>query len=221
MVNWRDPKSKIYRMLHIKPMPLRNGINGPFIFIHINKTAGTSIGKAVGLPLKHHLTAAEVIARIGKDKWMTAYKFTFVRNPWDKVVSHYEYRRKKNKTEIASRNIPFTEWVKLTYGIDKDPFYYNNPRSFQPQVEWLKDDEGVISIDFIGKFESINTDFDLIKNIIGIDQSLPHLNASKRARYQSYYNDETKGIVADWFHEDIREFGYTFSLADSYKPIPR
>ena len=127
---------------------------------------------------------------------------------------------KKNKTAIASRNIPFTEWVKLTYGIDKDPFYYNNPRSFQPQVEWLKDDEGVISIDFIGKFESINTDFDLIKNIIGVDKSLPHLNASKRASYRSYYDEETKGIVADWFHEDIREFGYTFSLADSHQPMP-
>ena len=211
MVNWRDPKSTIYRMLHIKPMPLRTGINGPFIFIHINKTAGTSIGRAVGLPLKHHLTAAEVISRIGKDKWQAAYTFTFVRNPWDKVVSHYEYRRKKNKTEIASRNIPFPEWVKLTYGLDKDPFYYNNPRSFQPQVEWLKDDVGDISIDFIGKFESINADFNHVRNIIGIDESLPHLNASNRASYQSYYDDETMEIIADWFHEDIKEFGYSFS----------
>ena len=211
MVNWRNPKSTIYRMLHIKPMPLRTGINGPFIFIHINKTAGTSIGKAVGLPLKHHLTAAEVISRIGNDKWQSAYKFTFVRNPWDKVVSHYEYRRKKNKTEIASRNIPFPDWVKLTYGLDKDPFYYNNPRSFQPQVEWLKDDVGVISIDFIGKFESINADFKHIKNVIGVDGSMPHLNASNRASYQSYYDDETTEIVADWFYEDIAEFGYSFS----------
>lgn len=204
-------KKLIHNLLHIKPIPLRQGNNGPFIFIHINKTAGTSIGKAIGLPVKDHLTAKEVIARIGKDKWDTAYKFTLVRNPWDKVVSHYEYRRKKNKTEIASRNISFSDWVKMTYGENKDPFYYNNPRSFQAQVEWLKDDKGKISIDFIGKFESINEDFNQIKTVIGLDAELPHLNASRRTGYQSYYDDETRDIVASWFHEDIEVFEYRFS----------
>jgi len=198
------------KILHIKPLPLRQGKNGPFIFIHINKTAGTSIGNAIGLPIKHHQTAREVIARIGKDKWNKAYKFTLVRNPWDKVVSHYEYRRKRNKTGMASRDIEFAEWVRKTYGQEKDPFYYNNPKAFQPQVEWLKDDEDKISVDFIGKFETINEDFNKIKNVIGIETELPHLNASKRASYQSYYDDETREIVAEWFREDIEVFGYHF-----------
>ena len=203
-------KSYLSRLLHIKPSPLRQGQNGTYVFIHINKTAGTSIGNAIGLPVKHHQTAREIIARIGKDKWNTAYKFTLVRNPWDKVVSHYEYRRKRNKTEVATRNVSFSEWVKKTYGTDKDPFFYNNPKAFQPQVEWLKDDQGRIAIDFIGKFESISDDFDQIKNIIGIEAELPHLNASKRAGYQSYYDEETRQIVAQWFHEDIEVFGYSF-----------
>ena len=210
MNNGSGLKHFVSKLLHIKPTPLRQGINGPFIFIHINKTAGTSIGNAIGLPVKHHQTAREIIASIGREKWNTAYKFTLVRNPWDKVVSHYEYRLKRNKTEVASRNVSFSEWVKKTYGPDKDPFYYNNPKAFQPQVEWLKDDEGKISIDFIGKFESINEDFDQIKSVIGLEAELPHLNASKRAGYQSYYDDDTRQIVADWFHEDIELFGYCF-----------
>ena len=203
-------KRWLSKVLHIKPAPLRQGSNGPFIFIHINKTAGTSIGNAIGLPIKHHRTAREVIAKVGRDKWDKAYKFTLVRNPWDKVVSHYEYRRKRNKTEVATRNVSFSEWVKTTYGPEKDPFYYNNPRAFQAQVEWLKDDEGKISIDFIGKFETIGEDFEQIKSAIGIEAELPHLNASKRAGYQSYYDDETREIVAQWFHEDIETFGYYF-----------
>lgn len=210
MNNRSKLKSWFSKRLHIKPTPLRQGRNGPFIFIHINKTAGTSIGNAIGLPVKHHQTAREVIARIGKDKWDKAYRFTLVRNPWDKVVSHYEYRRKRNKTGVATRDISFSEWVKKTYGPEKDPFYYNNPKAFQPQVEWLKDDDGKISIDFIGKFETINEDFDLIKKAIGLEAELPHLNASKRASYQSYYDDETRQIVAQWFHEDIEVFGYHF-----------
>ena len=203
-------KNYFSKLLHIKPSPLRQGSHGPFIFIHINKTAGTSIGNAIGLPVKHHQTAREIITSIGKDKWNEAYKFTLVRNPWDKVVSHYEYRKKRNKTELATRNVAFAEWVKKTYGPEKDPFYYNNRRAFQAQVEWLKDDEGKVDIDFIGKFESINEDFEQIKSAIGLEASLPHLNASKRAGYQSYYDDETREIVARWFSEDIATFGYEF-----------
>ena len=203
-------KAYLGKLLHIKPSPLRQGINGPYIFIHINKTAGTSIGNAIGLPVKHHQTAREVIASIGRDKWDTAYKFTLVRNPWDKVVSHYEYRRKRNKTQVATRGISFAEWVKKTYGPEKDLFYYDNLRAFQPQVEWLKNDEGKIDIDFIGKFETINEDYDQIRNAIGLETDLPHLNASKRKGYQSYYDAETREIVANWFREDIEAFGYQF-----------
>lgn len=210
MNTWTDPGKLLYRLLHIKPTPLRQGRNGPFIFIHINKTAGTSIGKAIGLPAKDHLTAREVIAKIGQDRWNSAFKFTLVRNPWDRVVSHYEYRRKKNKTEIASRGVTFSDWVKMTYGENRNTFYYNNPKSFQPQVEWLKDDGGKIAIDFVGKFESINEDFNHVKHVIGLAAELPHLNASPRTGYQPYYDDETRIIVARWFHEDIEAFQYTF-----------
>ena len=210
MSNWSASKKLMHKVLNIKPVPLRRGNNGEYIFIHINKTAGTSIGKAIGLPVKQHLMAKEVIALIGKDKWNSAYKFSLVRNPWDKVVSHYEYRRKKNKTKIDTNNIPFSDWVKMTYGPEKDTVYYNNPRSFQQQVEWLKDVEGKITIDFIGRFESINDDFKQIKKAIGLDASLPHLNASRRVSYRSYYDDETRDMVAQWFNEDIEVFGYSF-----------
>ena len=211
MDSWSRSKALLHRLLRIKPLPLRHGPNGPFIFIHINKTAGTSIGKAIGLPIKDHLMAKEVIARIGIDKWNEAYKFTVVRNPWDKVVSHYEYRRKKNKTQIASCNIPFSDWVKMTYGENKDTFYYNNPRSFQPQLDWLKDDEGNLAMDYVIKFEKINQGFDHVKGVIGLDTNLPHLNASNRVSYHSYYDDDTRDIVAKWFRADINEFGYRFN----------
>jgi len=200
----------LHKFLRKKPIPLRQGKNGPFIFIHINKTAGTSIGRAIGLPVKHHLMASEVIERIGMDAWNRAYKFTVVRNPWDKVVSHYEYRRKKNKTKIATRRISFSDWVKMTYGDDKDTFYYNNPRSFQPQVEWLKDTDGSVSMDYIIRFETINEGFKQVSAKIGLDVELPHLNASSRSGYQSYYNDRTREIVASWFAEDIEVFAYEF-----------
>jgi hypothetical protein len=199
----------VYKLLRRKPCPVRQGSKGPFIFIHINKTAGTSIGKAIGLPVKDHLTAREIIARVGRQRWDQAFKFTLVRNPWDKAVSLFEYRRKKNRTGIASKDIPFAEWVNMVYGPEKNPEFYN-VKSFQPQVDWLKDDEGRISIDYIGKFESINADFDHIMRKIGIDTSLPYLNASKRSDYRSYYDNTSRDTVAQWFKEDIDTFDYEF-----------
>ena len=190
--------------------PVRRGVNGSYIFIHINKTAGTSVGNAIGLDVKQHLTAKEIISRIGQQQWDCAYKFTFVRNPWDRAVSLYEYRRKKNKTQIASKGIGFIEWVGCVFSDHPDPYFHNNPKSYQPQVEWLKDDNGRIMIDFAGRFESINRDFERIKVVTGSSANLPHLNASKRTSYQSYYDAETRELVRQWFCEDIDLFGYSF-----------
>ncbi|MCW8925713.1 MAG: hypothetical protein OQJ84_05595, partial [Xanthomonadales bacterium] len=89
-------------------------------------------------------------------------------------------------------------------------FYYNNPRSFQPQVEWLKDTDGRVSMDYIIRFESINEGFSHVSAKIGLDTELPHLNASKRVDYREYYDGRTREIVARWFAEDIEVFAYEF-----------
>lgn len=210
MGNDNSLKQRLLTILGRKPSPLQQGKKLPFVFVHINKTAGTSIGNAIGLTNKNHLTVKEIIARIGQERWDAAYKFTFVRNPWDKTVSLYEYRRKKNKTQIATLGINFEDWVIKTLGDEQDPYFHDNLKSFQPQVEWLRDPLGQISIDYIGKFESLNQDFEAIRKVIGVNTQLPHLNASSRAPYQSYYSEKTRDIVYRWFAEDIERFAYTF-----------
>jgi len=86
-----------------------------FVFIHINKTDGTSIEAALGLRLEHK-TAQEKIHQLGLASWRNRFTFAFVRNPWDRVVSHYHYRVETNQTELATRTISFTEWVFRAYG---------------------------------------------------------------------------------------------------------
>lgn len=137
--------------LFIKPSnyPLQQGTIKKIIFIHINKTGGTSIAQTigsvtnkhsaiahnVGWALKKHLTVKEVISIVGKNKFDNAYKFTVVRNPWSKVVSHYKFRVMKNHTKMQENPIPFIEWVTCTFGVNKNPFYYTNTNMFMPQVE--------------------------------------------------------------------------------------
>jgi len=195
--------------------PLRKGKNGKFVFIHINKTGGTSVAKAIGLPRKRHLHVKEVISIIGEKEFNKAFVFCVVRNPWDKVVSHYNYRVKTNQTNMADNHISFKEWVKQTYGDNKNPFYYDNPKMFATQSNWLKDSNGIIRVNNILKFESLNNDFQNIAKSLGIQNKLPHLNATKKEHYTKYYDKETVEIVRNWFNEDIERFNYDFNKTGS------
>ena len=197
--------------------PINKGKNGTFIFIHINKTGGTSIAEAIGLPNKRHLHVKEVISIIGEANFNKAFVFTVVRNPWDKVVSHYKYRVKKNITNMADNHISFKEWVKQTYGNEKNPIYYNNSRMFETQCDWLKDSNGIIRVNNILKFESLTKDFQIATKIIGIEKKLLHLNATKKDSYIKYYDKETIEIVRNWFNEDIERFNYDFDKTGSNK----
>lgn len=192
--------------------PLRKGPNGNFIFIHINKTAGSSIKTAIGLTKKNHLTAKEIIDThgVGQVVFRNTYKFTVVRNPWDRVVSQYKYRIKTNQCNMRDQPIPFKDWVIKVYGKDKDPYYYSNPKMFLPQVEWLKDYNDEIKINKIVRFENLNKEFATVLKDIGINGELPHYNKTKKVDYRESYDEETKSIIEDWFKEDIVQFGYSF-----------
>jgi|GEM_PF-561513 len=192
--------------------PIRNGKNGTFIFIHINKNGGTSVGKAVGLPKKMHFHVKELINVIGENEFDKAFVFSVIRNPWDRVVSQYRYRVKTNQNNLGKNQISFKKWVKCTYSENKNYFYYDNPRAFATQSEWLKDTKGNIRVDKLIKFESINHDYKVIAKKLGIQDNLPHLNSTKKESYHKYYDSETIEIVRNWFKEDIERFNYSFEI---------
>jgi len=199
---------KVLDILTKKPQNVPSQHIDNFIFIHINKTGGSSIEKALGLSLEHK-TALEKIEEIGYKKWKNCFSFTVVRNPWDKVVSHYHHRVQTNQTDLGVRPVKFKDWVKLTYR-DKDSFYYDKPKMFMPQTDWITDHDGQILVDYICRFENISHDFSYVCGILGKTVSLPHIKASKRDHYTVYYDKETIEIIASWFREDIKRFGYEY-----------
>ena len=179
-----------------------------FVFVHINKTGGTSIEAALGLKLRHR-TAAQLRHELGREEWARRFTFAFVRNPWDKVVSHYHYRVKTNQTGLRKRTVEFNDWVRLAYGA-RDPQYYDKPRMFMPQLDWLTDRQGRILVNFVGRFERLEQDFGEVCRELGISAELPHLKSSGRRSYVDLYAPDTAEIVAERFAPDLREFGYVF-----------
>ena len=196
--------------MYARLVSLKWRLLNPVIFVHINKTGGSSVEHALGLKFAH-LTAREHIARLGRTRWERAFTFSIVRNPWDKVVSHYQYRVDTNQTNLRDSPISFRDWVRLSYG-DRDPKYFDKPKMFMPQRDWLTDESGTIAVDYIGRFEHLEQDFSTVCEQLGTTAKLPHMKKSKRGDCRDYYDDETAEIVARVFAEDIDEFGYRFEI---------
>lgn len=178
-------------------------------FVHINKTGGSSIERALGLPFQHR-TALELRGEMGPERFGRAFSFAFVRNPWAKVASHYRYRVQTNQTGLGAAPIPFNEWVHRAYG-QRDPRYYDRPAMFMPQTAWISDREGCTLVDFVGRFETLERDFGEVCRRLGRPAVLlPHLKASGPRDYRELYDRSAAALVAERFAPDLARFGYAF-----------
>ena len=192
------------------------------LFVHIDKTGGTSVENA----LRVYAEDNRVHPKPLRDKhlyikeMMTPYtagffKFSFVRNPWDRFVSFYFWQRAKY---LRSNPHPsFRSQVDYYYRYYKDKEQYLShkkraPHShLVPQIWWLRDDKGKVAADFIGRFENLQGDFNIICDRMGVERvDLPHVNKSKHNPYTEYYTDESRETIGEIFAEDIQHFGYKF-----------
>lgn len=186
------------------------------IFVHIPKTAGTSIRYSMGfnnmdktLGIRNHYKVTEILDMIGEEKWEKALKFTFVRNPWDRLYSFYCFRLKKNRIQDISHSESFKKWAfyELT---ERDP---SNKKRFNlaPQSEWLIDKQNKIQLNFIGRFESLNEDYKKLNSLLSFNTTLPHLNVSTKGKgYRQQYDSELMQLVANYYQEDLIQFKYEF-----------
>ena len=202
-----------------------------FIFIHIPKTGGSSIEKALGLKGFQHDTHAFY----SDEKYGQYFKFTVVRNPWDKVVSDYEWMINnyiflngfavpcpKVKEVFVGRGFNFFVKALLEYDyldlVNEKPelvnyrsekwFHMHFASHRQRQLDFLQPIE---KINFIAKFENLQSDFDKICGMINLPkQILPHKNKTRRKQYKDYYDEESYNLVKKFYEKDIDYFSYTF-----------
>lgn len=188
--------------------PIKKGKLKNYIYIHIPKTGGTSISEKVGKI--EHRTAKEIIEITGYRKWKTSFKFSFVRNPWDLVYSHYKFKLKHNHQNIRTNNIEFNTWVSKIYGSKPDLYYRHNPKMYTSQSQWLLNFQNKIELEYIGRFEDLASDYKKIAEVIGVDSELGHLNKTAKDNYRSAYSSEAKQLVETAFAEDIMLWEFKF-----------
>ena len=179
-----------------------------YSFIHIIKTGGTSILSALGLD-KTHLTCRELIDKMTLSEWNKTKSIVVIRNPWDRVVSLYHYRVKTNQNNLKEMDISFKDWCNEVY-VNRNHFYYDKPKMFQPQICWIVDYDEVVNVDYILRFESLEKDFQNLAKEMGLEVKLKHLNSTNRDHYRRYYDEETKELISNWYKNDVNVFGYSF-----------
>ena len=179
------------------------------IFVHVIKTGGVSICKSLGMSQKQMHISASKTRGIVKNKWDKYFKFSFTRNPWDKMVSQYFYNGQcytKDFNEYISR------------------WYYG--KKFVTSHSCIHSDYFDLDLNFIGRFETLQKDFDFICEKIGKPSTvLPHENSlpitsgtngekvfpkPKGMHFSSFYNDCSVNMVSEKFAKDIKLFGYEF-----------
>ena len=129
-----------------------------FIFVHVIKTAGTSISRALGQTGVNHDTAQALRDRVGSKVWDEYFTFAFARNPWDKIYSQFKFNRQQYTPSIHS----FEEYVRYFANGGQISGDGNNPRI----LPWITDKSGKVIVDFVGRFESLQDDFNIICNKI-------------------------------------------------------
>jgi len=127
------------------------------------------------------------------------------------MVSQYFYIQRRRKENFQ---LTFREFI-LAFKSCPEGEYINGQGisvRFNPvQLPWILDEKGECMVDFIGRFERLQDDFDKICDRVDIPRSkLPHKNKTDHGHYSEYYDSESREIVERKFRKDIAEFGYEF-----------
>jgi len=180
-----------------------------FIFVHVPKTAGNAV--EVSLPKCDKSHRGEKHILLSDTKKRDYFAFGFVRNPWDRMVSLYHFRCQKD-----NQNHKFDQQRLIDLGFEKclltGILGINTPPWDQPSLNMTNDAMTWLDgCDYIGRYESLQSDFDIISDRIGIERKqLPHTNSSKHQDYREYYSQEMIEYVAETHSRTIETFGYVF-----------
>jgi len=148
-----------------------------------------------------HQTIREVqqhFPHLDLDKY---FKFTFVRNPYERHISLYNWSRSSGAISSTLSFLNFTKKV-----VNRE--YKKYPYRYIRQVDWLRKKNGDLCIDFVGKFENISDDFKKVCNLIGHQIPLKKTNISTQHINLSHMSHDVSSLIYNFYAEDFDIFGY-------------
>jgi len=145
-----------------------------------------------------------------REVYRALFKFAFVRNPWDLQVSSFHHIQRE-RPHLLKGIRDFESFLRNKLNAERG-YVYHFDVSIEPQSDYVVDMHRNLIVDFIGRYERFESDFEEACNRIGVPcPRIPHRRgAMDRSAYRTYYNDATAQLIADHFKSDIEMFGYCF-----------
>lgn len=198
-----------------------------FLFVHVQKTAGTSLTRLLepwalqpdagrwnrllsdaGLRrdwrkayYRKHAPLRVAEKRLPAERFESIFKFAFVRNPWDRMVSWHRYVLATPSHHLHQR----------TKAGDFDAFLQRVAQNPQRSQWWmLVDSQGRLRLDFVGRFERLHDDVREVARRLELPQLELAPAAAPPRDYRRPYSITGAELVAKTFASEIEHFGYRF-----------
>ncbi len=209
-----------------------------FLWVGVPKAATRSILTLLHRDPPVHLGTEQINEELrtilrGNGALRDYFIFTFVRNPWSRVVSTYFNKIATSREDVRqhflsrypglSEGMSFEEFVRFLAG-DPGGSDRHADRHWASQHLFLLDDSGRVPVQFVGRVETLQRDFGQVCRALGLTgMDLPVLNtrggwqereqglqARDPHEYRQHYSDITRDLIAARYATDIQAFGYTF-----------
>lgn len=192
------------------------------IFIHIPKTGGQSIHHIINTHTEKelvgyssnfieltHLNALK-IQELFPNEFNSYFKFSIVRNPYDRIVSEYVFSLKKRyRLYLPQFNLSFKKFVQKISEIDQNNQKHMCINHIIPQYEFIYHHDKCL-VDYIGKFEDFQNSIKYIQDQLHVNVETQHLNKTVHKPYEKYFDKETKEIIYNMYQKDFELFNYSF-----------
>ena len=212
-------------------MPISYTYN--LVFIHIPKCAGTTIEKILGTCTSRELYGQTPSPRLGqyttpqhftylqlKDtlniNWSDYHAFSVVRNPYQRFVSEYKYRKAVFRVSKCKKDDPgsFLQFIKKL-DLEKSARIQEFDGHLETQSSFLKNKKGKIekSIE-VFKFEELDKCWEALESKTGVSYKEDYWSRKSKydVPYQNFYTPKTKSIIYNFYKEDFKNFGYSPNL---------
>lgn len=155
-----------------------------------------------------HITLRQVKPFLLPQMWTEFFKFCAVRNPFERFVSYCRFINRGN------RKMQTDALGTMKRMIENEIFH--KEILFRPQIEFIEDEDGKLSVDFICHFENLQKDFEKVCEKLNFPKvKLEKINSTGSATYQELYDEELKEKVRAFYRKDFEIFDYPLDFAEN------
>ena len=183
-------------------------------FIHIHRTGGSSIAELLSSALPDARQVcfqhdnAKTIAPADLERYKGYFKFAFVRNPWERILSWYalayQYRLDR-ETPFVSLDTFIEEYETVRRKLRFDNSFMFN------QFDYLSAGNGGVAVDVVGRFEDYENELLRILDRCGVPpREIPRLNATQHGSVREAYSGKGRALVEALCRRDIEYWSYRF-----------